>query len=95
MFPLDIKKHSADELAIEWDDGHTSVFSLSALRNACPCASCRALKEQSSTAKTELQLLRDDLKLVSAEIIGRYAVQFTWSDGHKEGIYSFNYLQTI
>ncbi|PJH76623.1 MAG: hypothetical protein CO064_00255, partial [Anaerolineae bacterium CG_4_9_14_0_8_um_filter_58_9] len=29
------------ELAVVWDDGHTSIYSFSLLRAGCPCAECR------------------------------------------------------
>jgi DUF971 family protein len=27
--------------------------------------------------------------------VGRYALQFVWSDGHSTGIYSFEYLRDV
>ena len=28
-------------------------------------------------------------------IVGRYALNFRWSDGHETGIYSFRYLREL
>ncbi|MDX6289392.1 MAG: Gamma-butyrobetaine hydroxylase-like, N-terminal, partial [Blastocatellia bacterium] len=28
-------------------------------------------------------------------IVGRYALNFRWSDGHETGIYSFQYLRDL
>jgi DUF971 family protein len=35
------------------------------------------------------------LKPERAELVGRYAVQIHWNDGHSTGIYSFDYLRQI
>ena len=32
-------------------------------------------------------------KPASAQGVGRYAIQFTWLDGHSAGIYSWDYLR--
>jgi len=32
---------------------------------------------------------------VRAELVGRYAVQIHWSDGHATGIYTFSYLRNL
>lgn len=33
--------------------------------------------------------------LIKFEIVGGYAIQFFWADGHSTGIYSYSYLQKI
>ena len=40
-------------------------------------------------------LVPDDTQAVNVELVGRYAIQFTWSDGHSTGIYSFDTLREI
>jgi DUF971 family protein len=37
----------------------------------------------------------DPLTVVSAELVGNYALQINWSDQHSSGIYSFQYLRSI
>jgi DUF971 family protein len=34
-------------------------------------------------------------ELVGFELVGGYAIQPAWADGHASGIYSFAYLQTL
>jgi DUF971 family protein len=34
-----------------------------------------------------------DLNLEAIEAVGSYALQFTWSDGHSTGIYSWDWLR--
>ena len=36
-----------------------------------------------------------DTQAINLELVGRYAIQFTWSDGHSTGIYSFETLREI
>ena len=37
----------------------------------------------------------DDVQVTSAELVGNYALQITFSDGHTSGIFSFVYLREI
>jgi len=37
----------------------------------------------------------DDLEFRKIELVGQYALQFEWSDGHRTGIYSFEYLREL
>ena len=39
--PLALRKEGDDRLAIEWNDGHRSVYTWQHLRNNCSCAGCR------------------------------------------------------
>lgn len=95
---LDLKK--TERLQIDWQDGHTSIFSISLLRTMCPCALCRQVRqEQQPAKKTSLQILPGNfaspITALSAELVGNYAMQIEWSDGHGSGIYSFKYLREI
>lgn len=45
----------------------------------------------------ELKLMSGPLpsaEIVAAELVGHYAVRFTWADGHSTGIYAFSALRT-
>ena len=39
--------------------------------------------------------LRLDISLRNTNLVGRYALSFVWSDGHKTGIFSFDYLREL
>ncbi len=91
---VDIKK---GEVRIEWQDRHKSVFSLDFLRDNCPCAVC---DEERRKAQEEPLFIRATPKgklLVDkpAELVGQYAIQFFWADGHNSGIYSYDYLREL
>ena len=36
-----------------------------------------------------------DVKVLEVRTVGRYALQFTFSDGHATGIYSFDKLRAL
>lgn len=93
--PTEIKRlpHS---LTIQWKDGLMSELSYRLLREKCPCARCNAEKRQNDPFR---MLPSDDyweqLHLVGIQPVGRYAIQLQWSDGHKTGIYTFNFLREL
>ena len=37
----------------------------------------------------------DTIQVASAQLVGNYALQITFSDGHTSGIFSFTYLREI
>jgi DUF971 family protein len=88
---------------IEWKDGHFSHFDFPYLRGACPCALCddeRAKEDREPWEKPrpkpgELPIFKPQAKAVQAEAVGKYAIRFTWSDGHEHGIFSWDYLRDI
>ena len=82
-----------DTLSIEWSDGHRSAYPYRYLRDKCPCATCggKGLPAQAPSPfpMFGVKPLRPD----RAELVGRYALQIYWTDGHSSGIYSFEYLR--
>ncbi|MCG8603412.1 DUF971 domain-containing protein [bacterium] len=99
MIPLDIKKRGETHLQIIWDDDHNGLYEILSLRKSCPCASCRSVKQNSDTNPLNVlsnkEAIPHDIAILKAEMVGRYALQFNWSDGHHEGIYSFEYLRKL
>ena len=83
-------------LIINWSDGHESQYSFDGLRQACPCVECRGGHVHMGQPPDARQI-RDApitaLDLESVEAVGAYALQFTWSDGHSTGIYSWEWLR--
>jgi len=81
-------------LTIEWSDGHLSTYPYSYLRDKCPCATCSELGSPGSATPSPFPILgARPLEPERAELVGRYALQIYWSDGHSSGIYSFDYLR--
>ena len=86
------------EFRIDWGEGHISTFPLDALREACPCVVCRGGHEKMGPDHDpniiELIPMRT-YTVEGAEMVGNYAIQFAWSDGHNHGIYTWDYLLRI
>ncbi len=95
--PRDLKvKLEEQRLTIEWNDGRRSEYSLAELRRRCPCATCRTDREQQ--ADNPLTILKSDptgVRVTSAKLVGNYAIQFEWSDGHNTGIFDFRLLRAL
>lgn len=96
---LDLKKDKG--LTVHWHDGRVSFYPVAMLRRMSPSADARALRDE--MAKNPLTVLpsgavpdgSDPLTATGAELVGNYAVQITFSDGHDTGLYSWEYLRQI
>jgi DUF971 family protein len=97
LIPVKIKIAAGnDTLAVEWSDGHASVYPYAYLRDRCPCAMCTDKHAGPASPVTPLPMFgKRRLALQKAELVGRYAVQLFWNDGHASGIYSFEYLREL
>lgn len=84
------------ELAIRWTDGKESYFNAHSLRKASPSAEVQGEKDifgtQYGGAKKEVPA---DVAILSWEKVGNYALRFEFSDGHRTGLYSYDYLRNI
>ena len=90
--PQEIKS-SDGKLTIRWSDGHASRYDCRELRLACRCAAC--VDEWTHENTINPDLLPAMIKPKAIEVVGNYAVHFTWSDGHSTGIYTYDYLREI
>lgn len=93
--PKTIKLAGADNtITIEWADGHQSAYPYRYLRDRCPCATCSETGARASHSDSPFPILgAKPLKPDRAELVGRYALQIFWNDGHSSGIYSFEFLR--
>jgi DUF971 family protein len=83
-------------LTIQWSDGHVSAFPYRYLRDHCPCASCTGAEPERRADPSALPMFGSKpLKPDRAELMGHYALQIFWNDGHSSGIYSFEYLRGL
>ena len=86
----------AQTFVIEWADGHTSVFPLSKLRAACPCANCEGKAVEHiappGTADTSPDRRWTDLDIEPAGSLG---IRITWDDGHSAGIFRWSRLRRL
>ena len=95
--PHDLKVKIAEQrLLIDWKDGAHSEFSMAELRKVCPCATCRTEREKQHD--NPLRILKSDptdVRVTTARLVGNYAIQFDWSDGHNTGIFDFRLLRSL
>lgn len=86
---------SADglRLRIEWPDGDSHEFPPRLLRILCPCAGC--VDERTGERILDPSMVAEEVAPLAIHWVGRYALQFVWSDGHRTGIYPFEFLWRI
>lgn len=86
-------------LEIRWNDGQTCVYPLDHLREACPCVECRGGHERMGREYDPDNILKlipkRCYKVSDLQLIGNYALQPIWDDGHQTGIYTWEYLRRI
>jgi DUF971 family protein len=91
--PTQIIEESDREVSITWSDASESKYSAAQLRRSCPCATC--INEWTGEKILRAESVPDDLTFGHISIVGRYALNFHFSDGHDTGIFSFEYLRTL
>jgi DUF971 family protein len=85
-----------DELAIAWNDGKESFFNLETLRRVCPCAACGGEPDVlGNISRPRVSYTEKSFQLAGFDLVGGYALQPRWADGHGSGIYSFTYLRRL
>jgi DUF971 family protein len=96
--PTSLSLTDDHRLLIEWSDGVRRKYGFRALREACPCATCR---EKQSTPKDPLVLPTLSagqlvpLKVTGMTPVGNYAYSIAFSDGHNTGIYPLTLLREL
>jgi DUF971 family protein len=81
------------EVAIVWNDGTETFFSMDKLRAASPSAETRGEKDifgqlYGGTGQKSF----GGVTVIGWEQVGNYALRFDFSDGHRTGLYSYDYL---
>ena len=80
-------------LGIDWRDGHHSEYEPLQLRLNCRCAGC--VDEMSGRPVLDPGSVPADVYPLAIRYVGKYALQFDWSDGHTTGIYPFELLRAL
>jgi DUF971 family protein len=91
--PRQIKQEDDAIVSILWGDDHLCRYQASDLRRVCPCAQC--VNEWTGERQLQPETISDELTIADLSLVGRYALNFRWSDGHETGIYSFRYLREL
>ena len=85
-----------DEVAIAWEDGAESFLRQEILRRASPSAETQGERDvfgnqYGGGARTD----HKGVRVLSWEQVGNYAIRFDFSDGHRTGLYSYDYLRKL
>jgi ATP-binding protein involved in chromosome partitioning len=78
---------------IRWTDAHVSRYRQRDLRLECPCAEC--VDEWTGVKRLKPENIPLDVHALEVRGVGRYALQFMWSDGHASGIYTYDKLRAL
>jgi len=102
--PESFERRGDFDLVITWSDGSQRLTSAVAMRDGCPCATCREKlrakqqEEQAGRPKQLPVLLAGELtplRIVRMVPVGNYAYNVAFSDGHDSGIYTFELLRQL
>ena len=87
-----------DFLAVRWNDGSESIVSKRTMREQCPCAQCAGEPDVTGALRRPMNLpaLTDaSFEVTGTERVGSYALAVTWGDGHRTGIYSWDFIRRL
>lgn len=96
MKPTSIKVEKED-ITIFWKNSQESRIALKYLREECPCAGCKGETILlHSYRPPKLPIAHPDMYTVkNLKMVGEYAIQIWWKDGHDTGIYTWEYLKKL
>ncbi len=95
LLPSNIQQIGA-ELAVAWSDGAETYLPLEMLRRSCPCAACGGEPDVlGNIERPEVTYTAKSFELRGWNLVGGYALQPTWGDGHRTGLYTFPYLRRL
>ena len=86
-------------LQITWNDDLVCDYPLPQLREACPCVECRGGHQNMGRQGDPKDILSltpaRSYAIDTVEIVGNYALQPFWQDGHHTGLYTWEYLKHL
>jgi len=91
--PREIKHEDDSTVRIIWGDDLECRYRAADLRRSCPCAQC--VNEWTGERVLKPETISEEIEIKEMSIVGRYALNFRWNDGHETGIYSFRYLREL
>lgn len=97
--PTAIQRLADDRVRIDWSDGMCREYTARALREACPCATCREKKSAPPPPPTQLTVLSAaetrPLTIAGMRPVGAYAYNIAFSDGHDSGLFTLERLRDL
>lgn len=89
------------KLVIVWNDSKTQEVPVKALRDRCPCATCREKRSAAPEPNQSMGLPvismneAQPISILGMEPVGGYAYSIRFNDGHANGIYTFDLLRSF
>ncbi|MDF1755987.1 MAG: DUF971 domain-containing protein [Verrucomicrobiales bacterium] len=85
------------EVAIKWEDDSEGYIAMDRLRALSPSAETQGERDLLGNPISGDQKGKDfsGVTVTGWAPVGGYAIQFSFSDGHKTGLYTFEYLKEI
>jgi DUF971 family protein len=97
--PTQLQLSDPGDLLIRWNDGQWRKYTVSQLRDHCPCATCREKWQAQEGSPTSLPVLSLEetrpLRIEGMKPVGNYAYSIAFSDGHNTGIYTLELLRSL
>lgn len=100
--PVNLTLVRNDVLQIDWSDQAKHALPIRMLRDRCPCATCRELRNAPPDLADPSRLLNvlrpeetQPLRIVGMRPVGNYAYAIHFSDGHDTGIYTLEFLRQL
>jgi DUF971 family protein len=78
---------------VAWADGHETAYEATTLRWLCPCAYCRGEAGLPGWLDTNPTLTAEQTRIVDLHLVGNYAINIHWGDGHHTGYHMFMLLR--
>lgn len=84
-----------DEVAIAWSDGAETFHRGEHLRAASPSAETQGERDVFGNRYGGTPRSYAGVKAVGWERVGNYAIRFDFSDGHRTGLFAYDYLRRL
>ena len=87
---------AGEEVAIAWSDGAETYFRGDFLRGASPSAETQGERDVFGTqygGKGSRNF--SGVRVIGWDRVGNYAIRFDFSDGHRTGLFSYDYLRRL
>lgn len=90
--PVTIRLRKAScQITLEYEDGTSFDLPFEYLRVYSPSAEVQG----HGPGQGVLQTGKENVRIISIESIGRYALRFNFDDGHDTGLYTWEYLYEL
>ena len=97
--PTAIERVEPRTIRIIWSDGESRLYRAQELRDHCPCASCRETHGPAEKPSGGLPILSlaetRPVDIESMRPVGNYAYAIQFTDGHNNGIFTFELLREL